>query len=161
MLGIYLQSSCIISFFFSIIISFFWWYTEPILILLHQDPNISRQAALYLKGLIPGLFAFGFLENILRFLQTQSIVKQLVFFSALPLAMHFLVAYGLVHWTSLGFEGAALSASVSLWISILLLAIYILCAKKFEHSWEGFSFESFSFIVTSLKLALPSAAMVW
>lgn len=46
---IYLQSSGIISFFFSFTISFFWLYPEPILILLHQDPNISKQAALYKK----------------------------------------------------------------------------------------------------------------
>ncbi|KAK8651865.1 hypothetical protein V6N13_141444 [Hibiscus sabdariffa] len=65
MLGIYLQASCIISFLFSIIISILWFFTEPILVLLHQDPEISRTAALYIKYLIPGLFAFGFLQNIL------------------------------------------------------------------------------------------------
>ncbi|KAJ0046672.1 hypothetical protein Pint_04597 [Pistacia integerrima] len=56
--------------------------------------------------------------------------------------------------------GAALATSVSLWISVLLLSIYVLVAKKFEHTWEGFSLESFNFIWTTLKLALPSAAMV-
>ncbi|KAE8707813.1 MATE efflux family protein LAL5 [Hibiscus syriacus] len=61
MLGIYLQASCIISFFFSIIISILWFFTEPILVLLHRDPEISRAAAVYIKYLIPGLFAYGFL----------------------------------------------------------------------------------------------------
>ncbi|KAJ4726336.1 Protein DETOXIFICATION [Melia azedarach] len=160
MLGIYLQASCIISFFFSIVISFFWFYTEPILILLHQDPKISRQAALYMKYLIPGLFPYGFIQNILRYLQTQSIVVPLVFFSALPLATHIGIAYALVHHTSLGFKGASLAVSVSLWISMILLVIYVLCAKKLENTWKGFSFKSFSFIFTNLKLAVPSAAMV-
>ncbi|KAE8733621.1 hypothetical protein F3Y22_tig00001120pilonHSYRG00290 [Hibiscus syriacus] len=49
MLGIYLQASCIISFVFSIIISVLWFFTEPILVLLDQDPEISRTAALYIK----------------------------------------------------------------------------------------------------------------
>ncbi|KAH7544117.1 hypothetical protein ACOSQ2_031149 [Xanthoceras sorbifolium] len=160
MLGIYLQASCIISFFLSVVVSICWFYTEPILILLQQDPNISKTAALYVRYLIPGLFAYGFLQNILRFLQTQSVVMPLVLLSALPMALHFGIAYALVHWTSLGFKGASLAVSISLWISILLLAMYVLCAKKFEHTWHGFSFESFSFILTNLKLALPSAAMV-
>ncbi|KAK9209188.1 hypothetical protein WN944_001552 [Citrus x changshan-huyou] len=159
-LGIYLQTSCIISCFFSIIISFLWFYTEPILILLHQAPNISEQAGLYMKYLIPGLFAFGFIQNFLRFLQTQSIVMPLVFCSALPLAIHFGIAYSLVHWTSLGFSGAPLACSISLWISTLLLAIYIHCSKKTNRMWEGLSFESFSVFLTNLKVALSSAAMV-
>jgi len=67
----------------------------------------------------------------------------------------------LVHYTALGFKGAPLAASISLWISFLMLAIYVICAKKFEHTWGGFSFESFHYILHDLKLALPSAAMVW
>ncbi|XP_022734736.1 protein DETOXIFICATION 19-like isoform X2 [Durio zibethinus] len=108
MLGIYLQASCILSCFFAFIISILWFFTEPILIFLQQDAQISKSAAMYIKYLIPGLFAYGFVQNILRFLQTQSIVMPL----------------------------------------------------KFEQTWEGLSFESFRFIITNLKLALPSAAMV-
>ncbi|KAM2798187.1 hypothetical protein COP2_003231 [Malus domestica] len=53
MLGIYLQASSIISFAVPIIISIIWWFTELIFILLHQDPQISKYAALYIKFLIP------------------------------------------------------------------------------------------------------------
>ncbi|KAM0070860.1 putative multi antimicrobial extrusion protein [Helianthus debilis subsp. tardiflorus] len=73
MLGIYLQSSCLISIFFSILISILWFFTEPVLIFLQQDPQISKMAALYLKHLVPALLAYAFLHNILRFLQTQSV----------------------------------------------------------------------------------------
>ncbi|KAK8638265.1 hypothetical protein V6N13_136701 [Hibiscus sabdariffa] len=131
MLGIYLQASCIISFFLSIIISIMWVFTEPILVLLHQDPEISRMAALYMKHLIPGLFAYGFLQNILS----------------------------LVNMTSLGFKGAAMAASISIWISFLSLAMYVIFAKRFKNTWKGWSFESFHYIIRNSKLALPSAAM--
>ncbi|TXG73748.1 hypothetical protein EZV62_002327 [Acer yangbiense] len=160
MLGIYLQASCIISFLFSIVVSICWFYTEPILILLQQEPDISKTAALYMRYLIPGLFAYGVIQNILRFLQTQSVVMPLVFLSVLPMALHFGIVYALVHLTSLGFKGAPLAASVSLWISMLLLGMYVICSKKFEPTWQGFSSESFGFILSNLKLALPSAAMV-
>ena len=161
MLGIYLQASCIISFLFSIIISIMWFYTEPILILLHQDTNIAKTAGLYMRFLIPGLFAYGFLQNILRFLQTQSVVVPIVAFSLIPLVIHIGIAYALVHWTGLGFKGASLATSISLWLSLIILAMYVICNKKFKRTWEGFSVESFHYIFTNLKLALPSAAMVW
>ena len=84
----------------------------------------------------------------------------LVICSLLPLVSHVAFAYVLVHWTGLGYRGAPLAASVSLWISVLMLALYVNYAKKFEHTWKGFSWESFGYIITILKLALPSAAMV-
>ncbi|WRX28225.1 Multi antimicrobial extrusion protein - like 10 [Theobroma cacao] len=90
-----------------------------------------------------GLFAYGFVQNILRFLQTQSVVMPLVWFSVLPLGIHFGIVYSLVNWTDLGFKGAPLAASVSLWISLLFLAVYVFSAKKFEQTWQGMSFESF------------------
>ncbi|KAM1453422.1 hypothetical protein EV1_003057 [Malus domestica] len=84
----------------------------------------------------------------------------LVFFSVIPLALHVLVAYGLIHWTTLGFRGALIAASISIWISMLMLATYVKRAKKFERTWEGFSFESFHYVLMDLKLALPFATMV-
>lgn len=161
LLGVYLQASCIISFLFSIIVSIIWIYTYPILILLGQNSEIAKTAALYIKLLIPSLFAFGFLHNILRFLQTQSVVVPLVVLSLIPTLLHIGIAYALVHWTSLGFKGAPLATSISVWISFFLLAMFVLFAKDFKKTWEGFSLESFRYILTNLKLALPSAAMVW
>uniref|UniRef100_A0A9I9DIX9 Protein DETOXIFICATION n=1 Tax=Cucumis melo TaxID=3656 RepID=A0A9I9DIX9_CUCME len=123
-MGLYLQGSCISSFFCSIILSVLWIYTEQILVLLHQEPEISRISAMYMKFLIPGLFAYGLLQNIMRFLQTQSVVMPLVFFSAVPMFIHIPIAYALVHCTRLGFSGAPLAASISLWVACLILAIY-------------------------------------
>ncbi|GMN54497.1 hypothetical protein TIFTF001_023619 [Ficus carica] len=65
-LGIHLQAACITSFLFSIIVCFVWFFTEPILIFVRQDPQIAKTAAIYVKFLIPALFAYGFLQNILR-----------------------------------------------------------------------------------------------
>ncbi|XP_073063603.1 protein DETOXIFICATION 18-like [Primulina eburnea] len=160
MLGIYLQTSCIITIVFTIAVSILWWFSDSVLILLHQDAQIADQAGLYLKYLIPGLFAFGFLQNLLRFLQTQCVVMPLVVCSLVSLALHLGIVYVLVHWTTLGYRGAPVAASISLWISVLMLSFYVLKAKKFETTWEGFTRESFSHVFTNFKIALPSAAMV-
>ncbi|KAL0399403.1 UNVERIFIED_CONTAM: protein DETOXIFICATION 18 [Sesamum radiatum] len=158
-LGIHLQASCIISFFFTTLVSILWWYSDTILTFLHQDPQISKQAYLYLKYLIPGLFAYGFLENILRFLQMQSVVLPLVGLSVMPLTIHAGVTYALVHRTDLAFKGAALAASISLWMAVIILGVYILHANRFKDTWSGFSWEPFYSIFANLKLALVSAAM--
>ncbi|CAA0808536.1 MATE efflux family protein LAL5 [Striga hermonthica] len=160
MLGIYLQASCIITIIFTVIVSVIWWYSDIILTLLHQDPQIAKAAGLYLRYLIPGLVAYGFLQNILRFLQTQSVVMPLVVCSLVPLAAHIGIAYGLVHGTSLAYSGAPLAASVSLWVSVLMLGFYVIKDEKFNDTWTGFSWESFGYVYSNFKLALPSAAMV-
>ncbi|KAB2605617.1 MATE efflux family protein ALF5-like [Pyrus ussuriensis x Pyrus communis] len=90
---------------------------------------------------------------------TQSIYVMPMVFSVIAIVIHIGMAYGLVHWTTLGFKGAPLAASVSLWISVLMLAFTVKCTKSIENTWEGFSFESFDYVLTGLKLALPSATM--
>ncbi|XP_019249466.1 PREDICTED: protein DETOXIFICATION 19-like isoform X2 [Nicotiana attenuata] len=159
--GVHLQTSCIISFFFSIVIAVIWWFSDIILVLLHQDPDIAKEAGVFLRFLIPGLFAYSFLQNILRFLQAQSIIMPLALCSVGFLVIHIGIAYALVNWTDLAFKGAALAASISIWISLLTLGIYVLFSKRFSHIRPNcFSFEPFRHILTNLKLALPSAAMV-
>nr|GMD87492.1 protein DETOXIFICATION 18-like [Ipomoea batatas] len=160
MMGIYLQTSCIITFVFCVIVAIIWYFSDSILILLHQEPQIAHMAGQYLKFLIPGLFAYGFVQNLLRFLQTQTVVLPLVVCSVVPLVIHIGIAYVLVRLTSLGFKGAPLAASISLWIAFLMLSAYVMFSEKFKHTWTGFSFESFDHIYKTLKLALPSAAMV-
>ncbi|KAG5579057.1 hypothetical protein H5410_049684 [Solanum commersonii] len=102
-----------------------------------------------------------FLQNILRFLQAQSIIVPLAFCSVGSLVIHIGISYALVHWTGLAYKGASLAASISIWISLLTLGLYVLLSKRFNHIWrDGLSFEPFHHILTNLKLALPSAAMV-
>ncbi|KAG9150004.1 hypothetical protein Leryth_010074 [Lithospermum erythrorhizon] len=160
MMGVYLQANCILSTLCSVLISILWWYSDIILIALHQDPSIAKLAGTYLIYLIPGLFAYGYLNNMLRFLQTQSVIIPLVWCSVAPLLVHIGICYALVHWTALGFKGPALAVSLSFWLSVFMLAFYILCAKRFEKTWEGFSLDSFHRIFGNLKLGLPSAGMV-
>ncbi|XWS35334.1 hypothetical protein CRYUN_Cryun21dG0117100 [Craigia yunnanensis] len=159
-LGVYLQTSCQISFIVCIIISIIWFFTGHILILLRQDPDVANSAALYVKYLIPGLFAFGFVQNLMRYCQAQGITFPLLLFSGIPFGIHFGILYLLVHRTTMGLIGAPLAASISIWISFLLLAFYVIFSKKFDKTWKGLSFESFRYFFTILKLAIPSAAMV-
>ncbi|XP_055819293.1 protein DETOXIFICATION 18-like, partial [Solanum dulcamara] len=142
-----------------------WWYSDIILIhLFHQDHHIAKEAGVFLKFLIPGLFGYGFLQNVLRFLRAQSILDPMLFFSLLSLLIHIaIIAYGLVHWTSLGLKGASLATSISIWIQLIIFGLFMFFSNALKHiTWDySFSFEPFHHILTNLKLALPSAAIVY
>lgn len=161
MLGIYLQSSIIITLFFSILVSFMWYFSEPVLIWLHQDPDVAKMASIYLRFLIPGLFAYSCLQCILRFCQTQSVVIPLVVCSVCTLVIDVGLTYLLVHTLGLGYKGASLAASLSFMISLLALATYVKFSGRFRYTWDGLTMESFRYVFLSLKLAVPSAVMVW
>ncbi|ONI12671.1 hypothetical protein PRUPE_4G178600 [Prunus persica] len=88
-----------------------------------------------------------------KFLHTSMV------FSVIAIVFHIGITYGLVHWRALGFLGAPLATSISPCLSVLMLACNVSCTNSFERTWEGFSFESFNYILTGLKLALPSGTM--
>ncbi|MCD7462515.1 hypothetical protein HAX54_048693 [Datura stramonium] len=166
MLGIRLHTSCIISFFFSTAIALLWWYSDTILInLFHQDHDIAKEARVLLKFLILGLFAYGVLQNVLTFLQAQLMLVSLLLYSLAALVIHIaIIASALVRWRGLGYKGASLATSISIWISLLMFSLHLFFSNRSNHmiSWDYgcFSFEPFHHILRNLKLALPSAAMV-
>ncbi|KAL6880342.1 hypothetical protein ACP4OV_011907 [Aristida adscensionis] len=160
MMGVHLQASVLTSAIFSVLVSLLWLYSEPFLVFLGQDPAVSRLAAVFLRHMIPAQFAYGFIQCTLRFLQAQSVVTPLVASSLLPLALHVGVTHAFVHRLGLGFAGAAMSTSVSLWLSFLMLAAYVRLSGKFQETWGGLTTEAFRHVLPGMKLAIPSAVMV-
>ncbi|XP_073362793.1 protein DETOXIFICATION 19 isoform X2 [Aegilops tauschii subsp. strangulata] len=56
LLGLYLQSSLIMSAMVSVLISIVWLFTEPILLCLHQEPEVSHAATVFIRYQIPATF---------------------------------------------------------------------------------------------------------
>ncbi|XP_062222676.1 protein DETOXIFICATION 19-like [Phragmites australis] len=160
MLGLYLQSSLIMSAAVSVLISVLWCFTEPLLLFLRQDPEVSRAAAEFVQPQVPGLFAFAFLQCLLRYLQMQSVVVPLVVCSAAPLALHVALVHLLVNVIGMGLAGASAAISATFWVSCLMLLVYVLRSEVFGETWKGFSTEAFRYVLPSVKLAAPSAVMV-
>ncbi|VAH27311.1 unnamed protein product [Triticum turgidum subsp. durum] len=160
MLGLYLQSSLIMSAVVSVVIAVIWLFTEPLLLCLHQEPEVSRAAAVFIRYQIPGLFAFSFLQCLLRYLQTQSVVVPLVVCSVVPFALHVPLNHLLVNVLGLGLAGASAAISATFWFSCLMLLGYVMWSKKFGETWKGFSADAFNYVLPTIKLAAPSAVMV-
>uniref|UniRef100_A0A804UAH7 Protein DETOXIFICATION n=1 Tax=Zea mays TaxID=4577 RepID=A0A804UAH7_MAIZE len=161
MLGTHTQRAIIVLMFTGLPLAFVLAFTGQILIALGQNPEISFEAGLYAQWLIPGLFAYGLLQCLTRFLQAQNIVHILVACSGLTLLLHVMLCWLLVQSFGLGHKGAALATSVSYWFNVALLAVYVKFSEAGRRSWHGWSGEALKLkdAKVYLKLAIPSTFM--
>lgn len=161
MLGIYTQRGMFVLLVLSIFLAVIWFYTGDILIAFGQDEEISTEAGKFNCAMIPGLFAYALLQCINRFLQTQNIVLPMMLSSGITALFHILICWLLVFKTGFQSRGAALANAISYWINVVLLAIYIKFSSDCKKTWTGFSKEAFYDTLNFLKLAIPSAVMIW
>ncbi|XP_073133804.1 protein DETOXIFICATION 16-like isoform X1 [Henckelia pumila] len=160
MLGIYTQRAILILLTLSIALSIVWFNTGWILATLGQDKEISSGAGEFNRWMIPGLFAYGVLQCLMRFLQTQNTVVPMMISSGLTALFHILMCWVLLFKFELGSKGAALANAISYWVNVLLLALYIKFSKSFSKSFTGFSAEAIHDLLGFLRLAIPSAIMI-
>ncbi|OIT05355.1 PREDICTED: protein DETOXIFICATION 16-like [Nicotiana attenuata] len=160
MLGIHMQRAMIILSLVSIPLAVIWANTGPILKLLGQDPSIADEAGHYALYFIPGIFAYGLLQCVVRFLQTQSIVIPMVLCAGVTTLIHLLVCWILVFKSGLGGKGAALACSISYWLNFLFLALYVKFSPSCAKTWTGLSKEALKDMLSFIRLAIPSAIMV-
>ncbi|KAL6007397.1 Protein DETOXIFICATION 16 [Asimina triloba] len=160
MLGIHMQTAMLVILLASILLGFIWVNTRQILLAVGQDPEISTAAGEYARWMTPCLFAYGLLQCQVKFLQTQNIVFPMMVSSGMTALFHLLVCWILVFKSGLGNKGAALANSISYWVNVLLLALYIKFSPACKKTWTGFSKEAWHDILNFVRLAIPSAVMV-
>ncbi|XVF50532.1 hypothetical protein PTKIN_Ptkin04bG0108800 [Pterospermum kingtungense] len=160
MMGIHMQRAMLILVIVSIPLAIIWVNTTPILLVFGQDHDISEKAGEYACFMVPSLFAYGLLQCLVKFLQTQNIAFPMMICSVITTLLHILLCWVMVFKSSFGFKGAALATSVSHWTNVLLLVFYLKFSPSCAKTWAGFSKEAFQNIFTFLRLAIPSAVMV-
>ena len=161
LLGIYMQRAMFLLTVVSIPLAVVWFYTGEILLLFGQAPDIAAEAGAYARWMIPALFAYGLLQCLVRFLQTQNIVVPVMAAAGAAAACHLVVCWALVFGLGMGSRGAALSNAVSYWINVAALAAYVGVSSACRETWTGFSAEAFRDALVFFRLAIPSALMVW
>ncbi|KAL3501812.1 hypothetical protein ACH5RR_036261 [Cinchona calisaya] len=160
MLGIYTQRGMLVLLVLSIVLALIWFYTDNILIVLGQDHDISIEAGIFNRSMIPGLFAYALLQCINRFLQTQNIVFPMMMSSGVTALFHIFLCWLLVFRIGVGSRGAALANGISYWVNVLLLIAYIKFSPACSSTWTGFSKDALNDIFSFLKLAVPSVIMI-
>lgn len=161
MVGIYTQRAMLATTLVSIPLSIILAYLKPILILLHQDKAIASQAQLFARYSIPSLSANGLLRCIVKFLQTQNITFPMVITSGLTTLIHVVLSWVFIIKFGFGIGGAAITICISNWINVILLAFYVKLSSSCKNTWVALSMESLHNIPQFLRLAFPSAVMVW
>lgn len=161
MLGVHMQRAMLVLLLMCFPIALLWSSTEQIFIILKQEPEISMQAGIYARWLIPSIFPYGLLQCQLRFLQTQNNTLPLMISTGITSVVHVISCWTLVFTFGFGNKGAAFSNAISYWTNVLILAIYIKLSPACQETWTGFSKEGMKNLLGFAKLAVPSALMVW
>ncbi|KAI5060261.1 hypothetical protein GOP47_0024681 [Adiantum capillus-veneris] len=159
LLGQYLQVGIICSNTLAVLISLIYVYMGEILIILGQDRIISIEAGKYARWLIPSLFAHASSQPLIRFLLTQSLVWPLMVCSGIAAAFQVPLCWFLVHNTSFGFTGAALSTSIGCWTYAILLYIYVMLSSSCSKARAPLSLKALHVMGGFVTFAIPSAAM--
>ncbi|KAK1281241.1 Protein TRANSPARENT TESTA 12 [Acorus gramineus] len=160
MLGIYLQRSTILLTATGIPLTLTYIFSEPLLIVLGESPEIASAAAVFVYGLIPQIFAYAANFPIQKYLQAQSIVLPSAYISAATLCIHLLLSYVAVYVIGLGLLGASLVLSLSWWVIVGAQFAYIVRSERCKRTWTGFSLQAFSGLPGFLKLSVASAVML-
>ncbi|KAL3681062.1 hypothetical protein R1sor_024018 [Riccia sorocarpa] len=161
LLGLYYQTSVLVLVCFAVLLSFLWWNMGPLLLFIGQQENISRQTTIYLRALLPALFAAAVTHPTIKFLQSQNVVLPVMVCCVTTFAVHIPLCYFLV-FKAAGFLGAAWSISIAYWLILLQLLAYVAYSTgtRKERTWTGFTRPKLTTIYLYLRIAIPSAFMI-
>ncbi|KAL4612419.1 hypothetical protein ACB092_08G197200 [Castanea dentata] len=141
-------------------LSLLWMNMGKLLSLIGQDPLIAHEAGKFTMWLVPALFAYATLQPLVRYLQTQSLVKPMLISSVVILCFHIPLCWVLVFQSGLGNLGAALAMGISYWLNVIFLGLYVKYSSACKKTLVPISKELFRGIGEFFRFAIPSAVMV-
>ncbi|KAL1810074.1 hypothetical protein ACET3Z_027064 [Daucus carota] len=158
--GVYTCSAIISLLLVCIPVCVFWIFLDKFLILIGQDHSISHEARKYAIWVIPALFSSAILKPVVRYLQSQSLTRPLLASSFVVLCFHVPLCWALIFKFKLGTVGAALAFSMSNWLYLILLVLYVKYSASCQTTRISFTSEAFLVIGQFFRFAVPSAVMV-
>lgn len=141
-------------------LSVLWINVGKILVFIGQDPSISREAGKFSTYLVPALFAYAWLQPLVRYFQSQSLVMPMVLSSCVTLCLHIPLCWALVFKSGLANVGAAIAMGISYWLNVIFLALYMKFSSACSVTRSPLSMEIFRGIGEFFRFAIPSAIMI-
>ncbi|XP_030447570.1 protein DETOXIFICATION 14-like [Syzygium oleosum] len=141
-------------------ISVLWIYMGKLLTFMGQDPLISLEAGKFMAWLVPALFAYATLQPLIRYFQMQSLIMPMLMSCCATLCIHVPLCWVLVFRSGLDNLGAALAISVSYWLNVVFLGVYMKYSPSCAKTRVPVSVELFRGISEFFCYAVPSALMV-
>ncbi len=116
----------------------------PFLRLLGQQPEVSRDAATFVRGILWGLLPYFLFVALRQTLQAMSHVRPAVMAIAIGnvcnLTFNWILIFGHLGAPALGVRGSAFSTSISRWVMFLYLLIA--SRRHLAPYWRGFTAEA-------------------
>ncbi|GMI74913.1 hypothetical protein like AT1G15170 [Hibiscus trionum] len=141
-------------------LSLLWLYMGKLLVFIGQDPLISHEAGKFIRWLIPALFAYATFHPLVRYFQTQSLITPMLVCSCASLLVHIPLCWALVFKSGLENIGGALAISISNWINVIFLALYMRYSPTCTKTRVPVTMELFQGIAEFFRFAIPSAVMI-
>ncbi|RKP06353.1 mate-domain-containing protein [Thamnocephalis sphaerospora] len=161
MLGVYMQRTVLVLMLMSMPISILWWYSENVLVLLGQDPELSALSGRFIRWCIPRLVPYIGFESIRRYLQAQGIMHASTYILMVTSPLNILTNYLLVWWppVSLGFIGAPIATAFTHWLNFILMALFVRFVDG-RQCWGGWSRKALQDWGTLVSLGLAGVVLI-
>lgn len=158
----------------SIPIALLWFKLEPLMLSLHQTPDITRVASVYCRYAIPDLVANSFLHPLRIYLRSKGTTWPLMWCTLISIVFHFAIIIYLTFYLSLGVPGIAISNFITNFNSLFFLLCYMFITRASEEPLSTPLTKSQTLLTSSLtnssslghewgiliRLAIPSCIAV-
>jgi len=187
-IGVVFQNALVVVSLAFIPIALAFWYTEPVLLLMKQDPHLAKMAGTYNRWLIPGVLPLLIYRAQTQYLQNQRILAPAMVAGAasvlLSIPLNWVLIFGLpelhlfglhglaLHsrqlsvfggWKGLGFIGAPIAGALT-WLSQpIFMWIYVTRTGAHRQSWHGCDLRAafnLKNLATFLELGIPASFML-
>ncbi len=135
-----LQQGLVMALVATLFISVSLLFTEDLLLLVGQEPRLSRMAARYVVLQLPSVFPFLGWVAIRSYLQGREIVRPAMWVmlpvNLLNALFNWLLIFGPGPFPEWGLEGAAIATNLSRFFTGGLLLAWVLIGRLHEGAWE-------------------------
>lgn len=137
------------------------YFFSPYITLLDQPPQVVSMAIPYLNILFLSMVPFMVFQAFRQFAEGLSLTKQAMYISIIAntinIILNYILIYGKLGFPAMGLIGAGWATLISRVIMAIMMAGYILYAKRFEIYRRYLSLQHLSFIhmYRIFKLGLP------
>ncbi|KAL0457427.1 UNVERIFIED_CONTAM: protein DETOXIFICATION 55 [Sesamum latifolium] len=120
-----LQRTIILLLLASIPIGMLWIYLEPLLLWLHQEPEVVHIASLYCQFAVPDLIANSLLHPLRIYIRSKGTTWPLFWCTLLAILLHYPITVFFTFHQHLGIQGIAISTFIANLNVLLFLLGYI------------------------------------